>query len=126
MTPPHPIHIARVYDAPGDTSGARLLIDRLWPRGVAKADLPLDDWPKEATPGTELRKWFHANTDRWPEFRRRYLDQLRDNPETLETTLAWCRKGPVTLLTAARDPAHSHAVVLRDHLTDLLTQGAPR
>lgn len=110
------INLARAYDPPTAMTGARLLVDRLWPRGVAKAKLQLDDWPKEVTPSTALREWFHADPDRWPEFRKRYEAELAANPEAVEHCLTWCRKGPVTLLTAAHDREHNHAVVLRDWL----------
>lgn len=93
MSAPFPIHIARVYDPPEARIGAALLVDRLWPRGVAKADLRLDEWPKDATPSTELRKWFHTDPSRWPEFRLRYRGQLDSAPDAVETCLAWCRKG---------------------------------
>ena len=120
MTPPFPIRIARVYDHdPADRPGAQLLVDRLWPRGIAKAALHLDDWPKAITPDTGLRKWFHADpAARWPDFRARYRAQLESMPGALAQCLDWCRKGPVTLLTAARDPERSHAAMLRDVLTD--------
>lgn len=115
-----PIRIARVYDHdPAAVQGARLLVDRLWPRGIAKADLHLDDWPKTVTPDTGLRKWFHADPEaRWPDFRSRYRAQLDSMPDAVAPCLDWCRKGPVVLLTAARDPERSHAAVLRDFLTD--------
>lgn len=123
---PFPIRIARVYDPPGPGDGARLLVDRLWPRGVAKTALPLDGWPKAAAPAPELRAWFHADPiARWPEFRRRYLAQLAADPAALAECLDWCRKGPVTLLSATRDRAHDHALVLRDHLDALLAPPAP-
>ncbi len=111
-----PIVLARAYDPPEAMIGARLLVDRLWPRGVSKVHLQLDDWPKDVTPSTALREWFHADPERWPEFRSRYEAELAANPDAVEHCLAWCRKGPVTLLTAAHDRAHNHAVVLRDWL----------
>ncbi|NGM46231.1 DUF488 family protein [Rhodobacter sp. SGA-6-6] len=120
MTLRFPIHLARVYDA-DLPAGARLLVDRLWPRGIAKAELHLDGWPKQVTPDSELRKWFHAEPEaRWPDFRKRYRDQLESMPEAVAHCLDWCRKGPVVLLTAARDPERSHAAVLRDVLTDAM------
>lgn len=120
MTLRFPIHLARVYDADAP-EGARVLVDRLWPRGLAKADLHLDGWPKQLTPDSELRKWFHADPEaRWPGFRLRYRAQLESMPGALAQCLDWCRKGPVVLLTAARDPGRSHAAVLRDVLTDAM------
>lgn len=121
---PFPISVARVYDPPGIWVGARLLVDRLWPRGVAKADLPLDGWPKDITPSTGLRKWFHADPSQWEAFRRRYLDELAAHPAAVADCLALCRRGPVTLLTAARNREHNHAIILRDHLMALLAKEA--
>lgn len=120
MRPPHPIHIARVYDPPGRDDGARILVDRLWPRGVARARLPLDLWPKEITPSDELRRWLHADPTRWPDFARRYRAELDAAGDHLAPLLELCRKGPVTLLTATRDPGHSQAPVLRDYLLETL------
>lgn len=119
-----PIFVARVYDPPESWLGAHLLVDRLWPRGMAKADLPLDGWPKEITPSAELRKWFHADPSQWEAFRRRYLDELVASAAAVEDCLALCRRGPVTLLTAARDREHNHAIVLREYLMALLAKEA--
>ena len=116
MKAPPSLIVARVYDPPESMLGARLLVDRLWPRRVSKASLRLDDWPKEVTPTTGLRQWFHADPGRWPEFRWRYEAELAANATAVEHCLDWCRKGPVTLLTAAHDREHNHAVVLRDWL----------
>lgn len=119
-----PITIARVYDTPDPAAGARLLVDRLWPRGIAKADLPLDDWPKDITPSNELRKWFHADPTRWPEFQTRYRAELATHPEAVARCLDWCGKGPVVLLTASRDLDHSQAPVLRDYLAEQCATGS--
>ena len=117
-----PIRIGRVYDH-GAEEGARLLVDRLWPRGLAKADLKLDGWPKDVTPSSELRKWFHADPSaRWPEFRERYRAELAASPDAVAACLDRCRKGPVILLTATRDPEHSQAAVLRDFLDERLAE----
>ena len=121
MSAPFPIRIGRVYDQ-GEDAGARILVDRLWPRGMAKAAVALDSWPKDVTPSTELRKWLHADPSRWPEFCERYRAELAARPDALATCLGWCRKGPVVLLTAVRDPAHSQAAVLRDILREHLEQ----
>lgn len=125
MSASYPIHVARVYDPPETWHGAHLLVDRLWPRGIAKADLRLDAWPKDVTPSTELRKWFHADIPaRWPEFQHRYGDELNASPEAVAECLNWCRKGPVTLLTASTDRDHNQAVALRDYLQAHLAGGA--
>nr|WP_026790392.1 DUF488 family protein [Pleomorphomonas oryzae] len=109
-----PLVVARVYDPLESMIGARLLVDRLWPRGISKERLRPDDWPKEVTPSTALRKWFHAGSGGWAEFRERYEAELATHPTEVEQCVDWCRKGPVTLLTAAQDPEQSHAAVLRD------------
>lgn len=125
MSASYSIHVARVYDPPETWPGAHILVDRLWPRGIAKADLRLDAWPKALTPSNELRKWFHADIPaRWPEFRQRYGEELKASTEAVEECLAWCRKGPVTLLTASTDRDHNQAVALRDYLLARLTGGA--
>ncbi len=114
------IGIARVQDAPDSTAGARLLVDRVWPRGIARADLRLDAWVRDVAPSTELRKWFGHDPERWEAFRDRYRAELDDNPEAVDRCLGWCRKGTVTLLFAAKDREHNQAVVLRDYLAERL------
>lgn len=119
------IGLARVYDspaAPKGRAGARLLVDRVWPRGIRKDDLKADDWIHDVAPSTVLRKWFDHDVARWPEFRDCYRAELRDNPEAVERCLAWCRKGPVTLLYGARDEAHNQAVVLAEFLEERLQE----
>lgn len=114
------IHLCRAYDARGgvETIGARLLVDRLWPRGIAKSDLPIDAWLKDITPSAELRKWFGHDPAKWAEFSRRYRAELQAEPAAVRQALDWCRKGPVTLLYGAKDTAHTHALVLRDVLEE--------
>lgn len=121
MTNAPDIGHARVYDDLDDTQAARLLVDRVWPRGISKDDLALDDWIKEVAPSTELRKWFGHDPDRWDAFRRRYREELDDNEEAVERCLVWCRKGPVVLLYGAKDRDHNQAVVLRAYLRERLT-----
>lgn len=118
---PH-IEIARIRDK-GKTKGARLLVDRLWPRGIKKEDLPHSDWIKDVAPSDELRKWFGHDADKWKEFRRRYRAELDKNDEAVEQCLSWCRKGPVTLLFDAKDEEHNQAVVLQEYLTERLQSG---
>lgn len=112
------IHLCRAYDARAgvETIGARLLVDRIWPRGIAKSDLPIDDWLRGVTPSTDLRKWFGHDPAKWEVFRKKYLAELEDNPAAVEHALGWCRKGPVTLLYGAKDTEHTHALILRDFL----------
>jgi uncharacterized protein YeaO (DUF488 family) len=120
------IDIARVYDGPFAAGRARLLVDRIWPRGMAKATLAPDEWIPEVAPSTALCKWFGHDPARWDEFRRRYLAELAGNAAAVERCLAWRRRGPVTLLYSARDRAHNQALVLRDHLTDQFQAGKDR
>jgi len=114
------IRLERVYAAKASASGKRILVDRLWPRGVRKDDLKLDLWLRELAPSNELRKWFGHDPRRWEEFRRRYRSELRrpERQEPLHELLALARKGPVTLLYGARDEEHNEAVALREFLED--------
>ncbi len=108
------IKLKRAYSPPSARDGTRILIDRLWPRGVRKSDAGIDRWIKEIAPSTALRKWFGHDPARWPEFRRRYMAEIRDHADQLTELRAAARKGPVTLVFAARDELHNDAVVLRD------------
>lgn len=106
--------------APGE--GARVLVDRLWPRGIAKADPARDLWARDAAPSDGLRRWFGHDPARWAEFVRRYRAELAARPEAVADLLALCRRGPVTLIFAARDEAHNNAVALRDWLLERLAE----
>jgi uncharacterized protein YeaO (DUF488 family) len=117
---PFPIRLARVHDDLSEIIGARLLVDRVWPRGVRKDALHLDDWIRDVAPSTTLRKWFGHDPARWDGFRRRYLAELAETPGAVARCLEWCRAGPVILLFAAKDRDHNQAVVLRDHLRESL------
>ncbi len=107
------LRIKRIYDAPDDEDGLRVLIDRLWPRGLSKDAAHVDLWLKDVAPSTELRKWFAHDPDKWAEFRQRYVAELRDQSEALSQLRAQMRKGRVTLLFGAKDEAHNNAVVLK-------------
>jgi uncharacterized protein YeaO (DUF488 family) len=111
-----PVLLKRAYEpaAPGD--GQRFLVERLWPRGVRKADLRLDGWLKDVAPGPELRRWFGHDPDKWPEFRRRYFAELRSSEDALAPLREASRRGPVTLVYGARDTEHNAAVALREYL----------
>ena len=103
----------RAYERPAADDGVRILIDRLWPRGVSKAAAAIDQWAKDIAPSTALRKWFGHDPARWQEFRRRYAKELRQHPEELARLRALAKQGPVTLVFSARDEHHNDAVVLR-------------
>src|SRR5215475_8156398 len=118
---PPMLRIKRVYDPPGPDDGQRILVERLWPRGLKKEALTADAWLKKVAPSTELRKWFGHRVERWKEFRRKYEDELRLNASALEPLLEAARRGPVTLLYSAHDTEHNSALVLRDYLTNRST-----
>ncbi|MEE3420675.1 MAG: DUF488 domain-containing protein [Lachnospiraceae bacterium] len=113
------IFVKRIYEQPEEADGYRVLVDRLWPRGISKEKACLDSWCKEIAPSGELRKWFHHEPDRYEEFRMRYLLELQENPtassfkEMIEEKAA---DGPVTLLYSAKDRSRNNAIVLREWL----------
>ncbi len=110
------IKVKRVYDMPGPRDGRRFLVDRLWPRGIARDLLSRDEWRKDVSPSTALRRWFAHDPKRWAEFRRRYAADLDRRPETWRPILEAARRGTVTLLYSARDPEHNNAVALKRYL----------
>ena len=110
------IHLKRAYEAPSPDDGVRILVDRLWPRGVSKANAAISRWVKEVAPSTELRHWFGHDPKRWEEFRHRYCAELSHHEELLNELRAIARQGSLTLVYAARDEDHNEAVVLRDVL----------
>lgn len=116
------IRIKRTYDAPARGDGRRILVERLWPRGVKKHELDADAWLKDVAPSAELRKWFGHRVERWAEFRRRYRKELDASPDAWEPILKADRRGNVTLLYSARDVLHNGALALRDYLLTKSTQ----
>jgi uncharacterized protein YeaO (DUF488 family) len=108
------VRVRRVYDPPEPEDGTRVLVDRLWPRGLAKDAARVDEWPKALTPSTELRRWYHAGGGSYEEFGERYAAELAapEAAEALGRVRELLREGPVTLLTASKDTATSHAAVL--------------
>ena len=112
------IKLKRAYEPPSAGDGTRVLIDRLWPRGISKQKAKLDYWMKDIAPSTELRKWFGHDPKRWAEFRRRYTAELREHPDLIAELRSLARKSPITLVYAAYDKSHNDAVVLRDVLLD--------
>ncbi len=111
------IQLKRAYDPPSKDDGTRVLVDRLWPRGVRKADAAIDEWLKDVAPSHELRRWFGHDPERWAEFRRRYKAELKRNAAAIEALRALARRGRLTLVYSAHDAAHNQAVVLKDVLT---------
>lgn len=111
------IRTKRVYDPAAEGDGFRVLVDRVWPRGLSKRRVQADLWLKEVAPGTALRKWFGHDRARWQEFRERYFAELDGNPEAVARLLDEAAKGPVTLLFSARDPDCNQATALREYLT---------
>jgi uncharacterized protein YeaO (DUF488 family) len=107
------IMLKRAYERPIAKDGTRVLIDRLWPRGVRKVDAAIDRWVKDIAPSAKLRKWFGHDPARWHEFRRRYAAEINCHPDLLAELRAMARKGPVTLVFSAHDELHNDAVVLR-------------
>ncbi len=114
---PHAIRVRRVYDPPGRDDGLRVLVDRLWPRGLKKAEAAIDLWLKEAAPSAELRRWFGHDPARFEEFKARYAAEFRARPEVSAKLHALHQTHDMTLLFAAHDETHNNAVVLRDILT---------
>lgn len=112
--PPGNVKIKRAYEPPSPADGTRILIDRLWPRGISKAKAALDGWFKEIAPSNELRKWFNHDPTRWSEFRRRYAAEVHHNKKLLEELRSRARKGHLTLVYSAHDEEHNDAVELRD------------
>jgi uncharacterized protein YeaO (DUF488 family) len=120
------IQLKRVYEAAAKTDGSRFLVERLWPRGVRKENLPLKAWVKDAAPSTQLRQWFGHDPRKWPEFQRRYVAELRHHRASLQPLLAAARSGArVTLVYSSHDTEHNNAVVLKAHLESLLAADAP-
>jgi uncharacterized protein YeaO (DUF488 family) len=110
------IQLKRAYDSPSKSDGTRILVDRLWPRGLTKAKARIDLWLKEIAPSTELRKWFHRGDADWKEFRRRYRSELKNHQDELELLRSKIRQGPVTLVFSARNREQNHAAILKEIL----------
>ena len=111
------IKLKRVYEAPAASDGTRILVDRLWPRGIAKAKAKIDLWLKGIAPSDALRKRFHGHPEDWDDFRKAYAVELKQADEAVKILRGHLRKGPVTLLYAARDEEHNNAVALKQWLT---------
>jgi uncharacterized protein YeaO (DUF488 family) len=118
-----PVRVKRAYDPIGPIDGQRVLVDRLWPRGLKKESLGLHQWLKDAGPSDALRRWFGHKTPRWPEFRRRYFIELDAKPDVTQQLMKLMLTGPVTLVYSARDRDHNQAVALKDYLEERLRNG---
>jgi uncharacterized protein YeaO (DUF488 family) len=114
------ICIKHVYEPASPEDGVRILVDRLWPRGFTKEKLKADLWLKEIAPSHELRNWYHRDLSKMEEFRQRYFAELDANPKAVELLREKAKQGRVTLLYAARDSEHNHAVVLKDYLLGVI------
>jgi uncharacterized protein YeaO (DUF488 family) len=110
------IKIKRIYEDPSPADGYRVLVDRLWPRGLQKSKAHIDEWMKELSPSDELRKWFGHDPDKWQEFRQRYLQELSDKLDDVSAFFENTHKQTITLLFAAKDLLHNNAVVLKEYM----------
>ncbi|HXR84219.1 MAG TPA: DUF488 domain-containing protein [Hanamia sp.] len=111
------IQLKRVYEKPDRKDGFRILVDRLWPRGMTKEKAAVDLWLKDIAPSTELRKWFGHDPEKWKEFQKKYLKELKENNEAVSVLREHLKKGPVTLLYASKDEVHNEAEVLKDYFS---------
>ena len=109
------INIKRVYEEPKKDDGERILIDRLWPRGLTKEKAKVDLWLKDIAPSTTLRKWFGHEPSKWNEFKKKYHDELKDNTESVNKLKEELKKEKVTLIYGAKDKEHNDAVVLKEY-----------
>lgn len=114
--PARNIRLKRAYERPVASDRLRILVDRLWPRGLKKASAAIDEWNKRIAPSPALRSWFGHDPERWAEFSRRYMRELREQADELARLRTLARKGPITLVYAAHDEEHTHAIVLRKAL----------
>ncbi len=108
------IKTKRIYEEPEPEDGYRVLVDRLWPRGLTRERAHVDEWLKEAGPSDDLRRWFHDHPDKWDEFKASYTEELRKKAEILNKIASKGAKGRVTLLFSYRDPEHNQAVVIKE------------
>ena len=117
------ISLSRVYDRKPAAGGSVFLVERLWPRGVRREELQADAWLKDVAPSTDLRKWFSHDPAKWPEFRRRYAQELDAKPQAWQLLADAALAGDITLLYSSRDRDHNNAVVLRDYLQAHIPKG---
>jgi len=116
------IQIKRIYDPPAESDGYRVLVDRLWPRGMKKEAADIDEWAKDLAPSTDLRKWFGHEPRLWSDFENRYMDELKANDAVSSFAKAHGTEKSITLLYAAKDVEHNHAIVLKKYLATRFRQ----
>jgi uncharacterized protein YeaO (DUF488 family) len=127
MAPVLDVRTKRVYEEPALGDGFRILVDRVWPRGISRQRARLDEWDRTLSPSTELRKWFGHDPGRYEEFRRRYLEELQGHRDRLTKLRSLARQGTLTLVYGAKDPEHNQAIVLAEVLRNGLPRGpAPK
>ena len=114
------VNLKRVYEAPAKNDGKRILVDRLWPRGLTKEKAKIDLWLKNIAPSTELRKWFDHDPDKWKDFKKRYHQELKNNKEQVSILYEELKKGAVTLVYGAKDEKHNEALVIKEWLNRML------
>ncbi len=110
------VRIKRVYEEPSEADGVRILVDRLWPRGISKATARIDFWSKEVAPSNELRKWYHQRPGEWEEFKVRYFAELDAGPAGLDELVVRVRQGGVTFVYSSKEPDHNNARALREYV----------
>ncbi len=114
------LKIKRVYDPPAQADGKRILIDRLWPRGLKKEDARIDEWMKEIAPSNELRQWFSHDPEKWVEFKRKFFKELDRQRTSVETIVGLSKKGTVTLLFGSKEERYNNAVALKEYIESLM------
>lgn len=118
------IRIKRIYDEPSRSDGKRILIDRLWPRGIKKEEARLDEWLKEVAPSNELRKWFNHDPDKWVEFKKRFITELQGRQDLVDGIISSARKGAVTLLFGSKEERFNNAVALKEYIESKMNASA--
>lgn len=113
------ITIKRVYEAPEHKDGKRILVDRLWPRGLSKENAKIDLWLKEIAPSNALRRWFGHEAQKWPEFKLKYFAELKANPDSVNTMLIYVREGNVTFVFGAKEEHFNNAAALKEYLESI-------
>ena len=110
------IKIKRAYESPSDDDGYRILVDRLWPRGISKGKAKVDFWPKELAPSTELRRWYGHDPEKWSEFKSRYFSELAGNPELVNELLNYVGNGTVTFVYSSKEQRLNNAIALKEYV----------